>query len=85
MRFSSGTAVSTLRRARAEIDARGRDGLTALCFAAARGPAEVGRLLLEAGADPRAANRSKETALQHPSGISYAVPVRFVNELMKGR
>ena len=28
---------------------------------------------------------SKETALQFPSGISYAVPVRFVNELLKGR
>lgn len=28
---------------------------------------------------------SKETALQHPSGISYAVPIRFANELLKGR
>jgi S1-C subfamily serine protease len=28
---------------------------------------------------------SKESALTHPSGISYAIPVRFVNELMKGR
>lgn len=28
---------------------------------------------------------SKETALQFPSGISYAVPVRFVNELTKAR
>jgi S1-C subfamily serine protease len=28
---------------------------------------------------------SKETAIQHPSGISYAVPVRFVHELLTGR
>lgn len=28
---------------------------------------------------------SKETALQFPTGISYAVPVRFVNQLLKGR
>ena len=28
---------------------------------------------------------SKETAISHPSGISYAIPVRFVNELLKGR
>lgn len=28
---------------------------------------------------------SKETAIQFPSGISYAIPVRFVNELLKGR
>jgi S1-C subfamily serine protease len=28
---------------------------------------------------------SKETAISHPSGISYAIPVRFVSELLKGR
>jgi hypothetical protein len=28
---------------------------------------------------------SKESAISHPSGISYAIPVRFVNELLKGR
>jgi serine protease Do len=28
---------------------------------------------------------SKETAISHPSGISYAIPVRFVNDLLKGR
>jgi S1-C subfamily serine protease len=28
---------------------------------------------------------SKETALSHPSGISYAIPVRFVAELLKDR
>jgi S1-C subfamily serine protease len=28
---------------------------------------------------------SKESALTHPSGISYAIPVRFVHELLKGR
>ncbi|MGL6109005.1 MAG: S1C family serine protease [Rubrivivax sp.] len=28
---------------------------------------------------------SKETAISHPSGISYAIPVRFVSELLKDR
>jgi serine protease Do len=28
---------------------------------------------------------SKESAISHPSGISYAIPVRFVSELLKGR
>ncbi len=28
---------------------------------------------------------SKESALRYPTGISYAIPVRFVNELLKGR
>ena len=28
---------------------------------------------------------SRETALSQPTGISYAIPVRFVNELLKGR
>ena len=28
---------------------------------------------------------SKESALRFPTGISYAIPVRFVNELIKGR
>jgi serine protease Do len=28
---------------------------------------------------------SKETAIAHPSGISYAIPVRFISELLKGR
>lgn len=28
---------------------------------------------------------SKESAISHPSGISYAIPVRFVNDLLKGR
>ena len=28
---------------------------------------------------------SKETAISHPSGISYAIPVRFVAELLKDR
>jgi S1-C subfamily serine protease len=28
---------------------------------------------------------SKESALRFPTGISYAIPVRFVNELLKGR
>jgi S1-C subfamily serine protease len=28
---------------------------------------------------------SKETAISHPSGISYAIPVRFVSDLLKGR
>jgi len=28
---------------------------------------------------------SKETAIRYPSGISYAVPVRFVSELLKER
>jgi S1-C subfamily serine protease len=28
---------------------------------------------------------SRENAISHPSGISYAIPVRFVHELMKGR
>jgi S1-C subfamily serine protease len=28
---------------------------------------------------------SKESAIRYPSGISYAVPVRFVNELLKNR
>ena len=28
---------------------------------------------------------SKESALTHPSGISYAIPVRFVNDLLKVR
>ena len=28
---------------------------------------------------------SKESAISYPSGISYAIPVRFVSELLKGR
>jgi len=28
---------------------------------------------------------SKESAITHPSGISYAIPVRFVRELVKDR
>jgi S1-C subfamily serine protease len=28
---------------------------------------------------------SRESAITHPSGISYAIPVRFVSELLKGR
>ncbi len=28
---------------------------------------------------------SKESAITHPSGISYAIPVRFVDDLIKGR
>ena len=28
---------------------------------------------------------TKETALEHPSGISYAIPVKYVHELLKGR
>lgn len=28
---------------------------------------------------------SKENALTHPSGISYAIPVRFINDLLAGR
>jgi S1-C subfamily serine protease len=28
---------------------------------------------------------SKETAISHPSGISYAIPVRFVSDLLKSR
>jgi S1-C subfamily serine protease len=28
---------------------------------------------------------SKESAISHPSGISYAIPVRFVSELLKSR
>jgi S1-C subfamily serine protease len=28
---------------------------------------------------------SKESALTHPSGISYAIPVRFVIDLLKDR
>jgi S1-C subfamily serine protease len=28
---------------------------------------------------------SKETAISHPSGISYAIPARFVGDLLKGR
>ena len=28
---------------------------------------------------------SKEAALSHPSGISYAIPVRFVTELIENR
>ena len=56
--------VTQLLQAKAEIEARSSDGITALHLAAANGKESVVETLLRAKADPNAVNKYGKTAAQ---------------------
>jgi ankyrin repeat protein len=58
----------------ASVNTKGRNGMTPLLYAAARGHSETGIALLEAGADPTATSKDKESALGFAVG-SKTVPL----------
>ncbi len=58
------SSIRLLAAAGAALDARGRDGWTALCLAARSGSVPAAKALLAAGADPSLAMVSGKTALE---------------------
>jgi ankyrin repeat protein len=62
-RAGDSAAVASLLASGADVNARDREGSTALMFAAMRGDAKMVQALLDAGADPNLKDANGETAL----------------------
>ena len=72
--------VDMFIRAGINVNAKDRDGSTALMIAAERGDSEMARLLIENGADPNASDISGYTALMF---VSYSGNLEIAKLLVK--